>query len=128
MIDRQHPATRGFTLVEMIVVVVLMGLVTAAISFAALTILRIAPRAGDRTDHANAQSSLLSWLSRDLAGVPAHDYTTTGGVAIATAVCPSGPGSPLLGLGSAIDTGSGVEAAGVDYRLVTPGRMPRSCE
>ena len=44
-------------------VVVLMGLVTAVISFAALTILRIAPRAGaDRTDHANARSSLLSWL------------------------------------------------------------------
>ena len=80
---------RGFTLVEMIVVVVLMGLVTAAISFAALAMLRTAPQAGEHTNHANVQSSLLSWLSRDLASAPAHNYTAAaGGMAIANGGVP----------------------------------------
>lgn len=115
---------RGFTLVEMIVVVVLMGLTTSAVAFAALAMLRTTPQSGDRVDRAAAQTSLLRWLNRDVTSVPPVAFTVVvGGVQPGAAVCPAAPGDILLGMGA---PGFGaVDAFGVDYRLVDDAGVGR---
>ncbi len=108
---------QGFTLVELIVVTVLLGLVTSALAFAATVMMRTGPLAEERIDDARGTSSLASWLSRDLASTPGQTWqAATGGIDANASKCVGTPtgGLHLVSFGWVI----GTNHRAVDYILV----------
>jgi prepilin-type N-terminal cleavage/methylation domain-containing protein len=116
------PRDQGFTLVELIVVTVLLGLVTSALAFAATVMMRTGPLAEERIDDARGTSSLASWLSRDLASTPGQTWqAATGGVDINTTKCvATGAGEHLVSVGWVI----GTNHRAVDYYLLDDTANP----
>lgn len=77
--NRHRGADRGLTLVEMLIVVSLLGLVMFVIAAAFITILRVTPSTHYRIDDARSTRGLQTWLARDIASTPPHDYDPTTG-------------------------------------------------
>lgn len=117
------PRDQGFTLVELIVVTVLLGLVTSALAFAATVMMRTGPLAEERIDDARGTSSLASWLSRDLSSTPGQPWqSATGGIDANATKCvgtPSG-GEHLVSFGWSF----GTNHRAVDYFLVDDSANP----
>lgn len=62
---------RGFSLVETVVVISLIGVVSAVIGLAVTTSLRTAAPSIDRVDDTRSVQGLVAWLPRDAASTPA---------------------------------------------------------
>ena len=60
----------GFTLVELVVVISLVGLVTTVLAAAIIVSLRTTPQTADRLDDARATRALATWLSHDTTSTP----------------------------------------------------------
>ncbi|MFW2333971.1 prepilin-type N-terminal cleavage/methylation domain-containing protein [Ilumatobacter sp.] len=69
--DRSHPDDRGFTLIEAVIVVVLLGLVSLVIGFAITTVLRVTPTAESRVSTARSVQGLTVWFPADVASAVA---------------------------------------------------------
>lgn len=66
----------GFTLIELVVVVVLIGLVATVVAATFVTILRATPPTQFRIDDARSTRGLQTWLARDVASTPPNGGTT----------------------------------------------------
>jgi hypothetical protein len=60
----------GFTLIETVIVVALIGLVSTVLAAAVVSVLRIAPATEFRVDDARTTRGLHTWLARDIASTP----------------------------------------------------------
>lgn len=74
-----HPARRrhddrGFTLVEMLIVVTIMATLTAAISAAIIVALRTTPSAEKRVHDARSVQGLVTWLPQDVDAAPPDGF------------------------------------------------------
>lgn len=67
----------GFTLIESLVVVVLMGLVATALSLAAIVVIRTTPNTEARINDARSLRSLTTWLSNDIISTPPLNAEST---------------------------------------------------
>ncbi len=90
----------GFTLVELVVVISLVGLVTTVLAAAIVVSLRTTPSTADRLDDARATRALATWLSHDTTSAPRFlPEQTQGGIDLAaTANDCGGDGTNLLHL------------------------------
>ena len=73
MMRFRHTAERddqGFTVVELLIVVVVMGTLVSTLAAALVLSLRTAPRAEDRLDDARSTRALATWLSYDTTSAP----------------------------------------------------------
>ena len=112
MTDRRQP-DRGFTLPEVLIVVVLVGLMTSALAAAFIVIARTAPAAEARDDDSRTLLGLANYLPLDVSSTPAgSDIQIPGGAM----TCGSSPGTSLLQL-QWTDAGTG-QTTQVGYRYV----------
>lgn len=88
---RNHPAVTskdsGFTLLELLVVIVLMGTVTSVLSTALVVALRVNPQTDARLDDARATRALATWLANDTMSAPPFlpEDSAQGGIDVNTA-------------------------------------------
>lgn len=76
----------GFTLVEMLIVMLISGVLVASMATAFSVVIRITPTAEDRVDDARSTRSLSTLLSHDTASTPPFaPEGSTGGFDVATA-------------------------------------------
>jgi prepilin-type N-terminal cleavage/methylation domain-containing protein len=76
----------GFTLVEVTITIVIMGVLMAAMSMAISIVLRTSPGTTDRIDDARSTRGLSTWLAQDTMSTPPYlGETAQGGVNIDTA-------------------------------------------
>jgi prepilin-type N-terminal cleavage/methylation domain-containing protein len=68
----------GFTLVELLIVISLVGLVATVLSSAIIVILRTAPSSELRIDDARSTRGLATWLSHDVASTPPFEPPVSG--------------------------------------------------
>ena len=68
MVERSD---RGFTLIEVIVVTVLIGLVSLVIGFAITTVLRVTPTTDSGINDARSVQGLAAWFPNDAASARA---------------------------------------------------------
>jgi len=64
--SRSRRTDRGFTLIEVLVVVVVLGMVMTALAAAFVVIVKANPTTDARTDDARSLDNLTTWLSRDV--------------------------------------------------------------
>lgn len=112
---------RGFTLVEMVIVVTLMGLVLAVIAATFVAILRITPATQFRIDDARSTRGLQTRLARDLASTPDANVVTSPGYS--SPGCGGGSGENVLHL-SWVDGSTFT----VDYRIVDQRIIRTYCD
>ncbi|TDT18573.1 prepilin-type N-terminal cleavage/methylation domain-containing protein [Ilumatobacter fluminis] len=71
MIDRPNAHDRdGFTLIEILIVVTIMGVIAAAISVAFTVVMRTAPPTEARADDARSLLGISTWLPADVSATP----------------------------------------------------------
>jgi prepilin-type N-terminal cleavage/methylation domain-containing protein len=68
---------RGFTLIEMLIVLTVMGTLTAVISSVIIVALRSTPSAEARVDDARGVQSLVTWLPQDVDAAPPDGFNRT---------------------------------------------------
>lgn len=61
---------RGFTLIELVLAISILGIVVSAIAGASVVILRTTGPTSNRTDDARTLRGLTTWLAQDVASVP----------------------------------------------------------
>jgi len=89
----------GFTLIEVIIVLVILGIVMSSLSLALSVALRTNPDNQSRIDDARATRSLATWLSYDVSSTPPFvGEKAQGGIVTGAANDCGGPGSNLLHL------------------------------
>jgi prepilin-type N-terminal cleavage/methylation domain-containing protein len=74
--SRKHAGSSGFTLVELLVVIALMGMLAAALSIAVVAVLRTNPQNSDRVDDARLLQGLTAWLPQDVDSTPSGSFDT----------------------------------------------------
>lgn len=108
----------GFTLIEVVVVVALLGLITSVIAATVTVVIRNEGPANERALTANAQRGLQTWLSYDVVGVATPGFDVSPG---STSGCTgASPGSNLVRLTWTSSTG-GTTTHVASYRLVDGG-------
>ena len=115
---------RGFTLVEVLIVVVILGLITFVIAAAFTVIVRSSPSNENRTDDARSLLGLTTWLPQDVAstqinGFDAYDPSTSYEPTYGCLGSP--PGTTLLRL----DWGQSGSTYSAHYRYVQVGDQHR---
>lgn len=65
-----HAGDAGFSLIEVLIVVVVLGIVMSALTAAVMTTLNAAPATEARLDDARSTRSLATWLSHDTTSTP----------------------------------------------------------
>jgi type II secretory pathway pseudopilin PulG len=75
---RRARRDRGFTLIETVIVIGLIGLVTLVIGATVAVVLRNVPSASFRVDDARAVRGLQTWLAHDVASTPPNDGFVVG--------------------------------------------------
>ena len=90
----------GFTLIEVIIVLVILGVVMSTLSLALSVALRTNPDTESRIDDSRATRSLATWLSYDVSSTPPFvGETAQGGMVVGGAANDCvGPGNNLLHL------------------------------
>ena len=105
----------GFTLVEVIIVVAILGLVMSALAAAFVVVLRVSPASQTRADDARALLGLTNWVSQDVASAEEDQFI----IGPHTSSCSSGvPASTGL---LELRWSEGVTIFSVDYRYVPAG-------
>jgi prepilin-type N-terminal cleavage/methylation domain-containing protein len=116
----------GFTLVELLVVVAVLGFVASALAATIVVTLRTSPASQDRIDDARAAQGLITWLPQDVDSTPVDrlsNFDTD--PARVTGCSGASPGVNLLHL-SWSETLAGVTTHYVaDYRHVAEGTVAR---
>jgi prepilin-type N-terminal cleavage/methylation domain-containing protein len=70
------PADRGFTLVEVLVVTLMMGIIAAAVVGTVSVVFRNAPSAEERANDARSLQGLVTWLPQDVDAAPPDGFST----------------------------------------------------
>lgn len=68
--DRARHADDGFTLIEILIVVVIFGIIVSAIAVAFSVFVRVAPNTELRIDDARSTRGLATWLAHDTTSTP----------------------------------------------------------
>lgn len=90
---------QGFTLIEVIIVTVLVGLISLVIGFAVTTVLRVTPTVDSQISNARAAQGLTIWFPDDAASAVASGANITSNPSVLTCVgSESTPGVNLLEL------------------------------
>ncbi len=82
MTDQTEPdggsrgAERGFTLIEMLIVMTMMGVLASALAMTISIVLRTSPAAEDRVDDARSVQGLVTWLPQDVDATPPDQFNT----------------------------------------------------
>ena len=79
MTDRRTLRDRGFTLTEVLIVVTLMGLLSAAIAAVFTVVVRTLPPTEARADDARSLLGISTWLPADVSSTPEKPEATAGG-------------------------------------------------
>lgn len=120
--SRREEPDRGFTLIEILIVMSVMGIILGALSAAFVVIVRTSPSSELRVDDARSTRGLATWLSHDTASAPPYDYAdpkgwideTTGGS------CAGTSGSNLVEF-SWREEGFSTQTFYANYRYVANG-------
>ena len=117
MAEGHGSSDRGFTLVETIVVVLMVGVLASVMVAVIAVILRNVPGTEARADDSRSYQRLIQWLPRDAASTPAGEFDTTG--PWASPGCDGATGKYLAHMSWPSDSGTTV----AEYRLVpnSPG-------
>ena len=75
---RARGGEHGFTMIELVTTVVIMGLIVVPLSMIALQALQLVPATGARTQGATDRSRLISQFSDDVANAQQIDFYDTG--------------------------------------------------
>jgi prepilin-type N-terminal cleavage/methylation domain-containing protein len=116
----------GFTLVELSIVIVVLGIVMSTLAMAISVAFRTAPQTENRLDDARATRALATWLSHDTTSAPPFlPETAQGGLDISLAPTPTNndcaaPGSNLLHL-QWREAAFSDQTFVANYRFVTTG-------
>ncbi len=90
---RAHRGNRGFTLVELVMAIAIMGLISTVIAAVITTAFKNNPMAEIRTDTAHTLKGLVTWLPQDVDSTPPTGFDLS---PTATSGCASSPGKSLL--------------------------------
>jgi prepilin-type N-terminal cleavage/methylation domain-containing protein len=111
----------GFTVIEVLIVVTLMGLITATLSAAIIVILKATPSTGLRIDDARTLRGMSTWLAQDVTSTPPFiPEDSNGGIDTSPGRndC-AAPGSNVLNLSWSEYNGSGTRRYIASYRYIT---------
>jgi prepilin-type N-terminal cleavage/methylation domain-containing protein len=118
---RLRRTAHGFTLIEVLIVVSVLGLVMTALAAAAIVIGRVAPSNEFRVDDARSTRGLQTWLAQDVSSTPTFlpVDSTYGGFNFAPGAdpCGAGAGVNVVELRWKEHVGSGTQEWIVNYRL-----------
>ena len=115
-----NPSARdeGFTLVELLISIALIGILMPVLAASFTVVLRTTPSVGERTDNAHTLQGIVTWLAQDIDSTPPtgfdFDPTTPSG-------CTVSPGTNLLRLEWSENAGSGLVRYVANYRHVLVG-------
>ena len=112
----------GFSLIELLIVVALMGLITATLSTAIIVILKATPSTGLRIDDARTLRGMSTWLAQDVTSTPPFAPEDSLGGMIdhtdpARNDC-SAPGINVLNLNWTENNGTTVKRYAASYRYI----------
>ncbi len=93
MSSRRSTASRGFTLVELVMSIAVMGIISTVIAAVITTAFRNNPMVEVRTDAAHTLKGLVTWLPQDVDSTPPTGFDTTPAT---TSGCASSPGINLV--------------------------------
>jgi prepilin-type N-terminal cleavage/methylation domain-containing protein len=111
----------GFTLIEVLIVVTLMGLVMTTLAAAFVVIIRVVPSNDHRVDDARSTRALQSYLSHDVGSTPSYEpvNSTYGGFNFAPSAdpCATGVGANAVELRWKETIGTSTREWIVNYRV-----------
>jgi prepilin-type N-terminal cleavage/methylation domain-containing protein len=122
--DRAHSRRDGgFTLVELLIVISILGLIVSTLSASIVVILRTTPGTSSRIDDARTLRGMSTWLAHDVTSTPPFlPEDSNGGIDTATGRndC-SAPGSNVLHLSWTENDGADIRRFVSSYRYVVNG-------
>lgn len=89
----RRPGDRGFTLVELLVSITLIGVIATVVASTIVVTIRTNPISEERTDVARTLQGLVTWLPQDVDSTPPTGFTTT---RTSPSGCTSSDGTNLL--------------------------------
>jgi prepilin-type N-terminal cleavage/methylation domain-containing protein len=114
--EPRRPRDRGFTLIEVIIVVMILGMVMTALAAAFVVIVRATPGAEARADDSRSLNNLTTWLSKDVSSTEETGFT----VGVPASGCTGVPTSTSL-LELRWSEGSTTYVANYRYLATGPG-------
>jgi prepilin-type N-terminal cleavage/methylation domain-containing protein len=123
----QRPSTGpGFTLIEILIVVAILGIIVASIAAAFTVIVRTSPLTETRIDDARSTRGLATWLSHDTTSTPRFEPPdpVQGGITVSPANDCSAPGNNILHL-RWTENGFSDQTFIANYRYVPDGAESR---
>lgn len=115
-------ADSGFTLVELLITIVLVGIIAPLLVSVMAVSLRSLPRAEERTDDARTLQGVVTWLPQDVDSTPPDGFDLTPATASG---CTTSPGVSLLRMEWTEYTGSNVVRFVANYRLAPVNGVQR---
>ncbi len=104
MTETNRGTDHGFTLIEVVIVTVLLGLMSLVIGFAITTVLRVTPTADSQVSNARSVQGLAVWFPADVASaVASMSNITTTPSSLTCVGSETGPGSNLIELRWTVD-------------------------
>ena len=112
------PRDSGFTLVELLVSVALMGVLMPVLAGAFTVVMRTTPSVEDRVDNAHTLQGVVTWLAQDIDSTPPSGFDLG---ASTPSGCTLSPGTNLLRLEWSENIGAGTVRYVANYRHVLVG-------
>lgn len=118
---------RGFTLIEVLVVISILGTIMSALAFAFVAIVKTTPGTETRIDDARSTRGLATWLSHDTTSAPPYlPEQAAGGIDLSAAAndCGVAVGDNILHL-TWLEDGFSAKTYVANYRYVVDGDRAR---